>query len=65
MGINDPRKCDKCEGKCYFIYYCGAHVCDNCGNHLFLDRCFCGWSSSGWDGRRELIEYGEQIDDDY
>jgi len=42
--------------------YCGAWVCSECGNHWGLARCYCGWSRSGGDGRRELIEMGERID---
>lgn len=54
---------------CHHVYsfsrYCGANVCDRCDYHAGLARCFCGWSRSGRDGRAELIEMGEQIDDDY
>lgn len=42
---------------------CGANVCE-CGDHKGLARCFCGWSRSGGDGYRELIEMGETIDPD-
>lgn len=42
--------------------YCGAYICNNCGNHKGLARCFCGWSLSGRDGRNELIEMGEVIE---
>ena len=44
--------------------YCGARVCDDCGDHKGLARCYCGWSRSGGDGRRELIEMGERIEED-
>lgn len=48
-----------------FSRYCGARVC-GCGDHKGLARCFCGWSASGGDGRRELIEMGETIEpEDY
>lgn len=47
-----------------FRRYCGADVCIECGAHKGLVRCFCGWAASGGDGRRELIEWGERIDDD-
>lgn len=47
-----------------FNRYCGADVCDDCGAHKGLVRCFCGWSAAGGDGRRELIEMGENVDDD-
>ena len=48
-----------------FNRYCGAQVCDECDDHKGLVRCYCGWSRSGRDGRTELIEMGENIDDDY
>jgi hypothetical protein len=40
---------------------CGAFICIHCGWHKGLVRCFCGWSASGGDGRRELIEMGETL----
>lgn len=57
-------ECDLCGSTAYESRSCGVHVCDNCGNHNGLARCFCGWSLSGGDGYRELIEMGERIDDD-
>lgn len=47
-----------------FSRHCGAYVCLDCDEHKGLERCFCGWSRSGGDGRRELIEMGERIDED-
>ena len=54
--------------------YCGAHVCDLCEAHAHVDqegvvfqtlaRCYCGWAASGEDGRKELLEMGENIDPD-
>jgi hypothetical protein len=44
--------------------YCGARVCIDCEDHQWLERCFCGWSRSGGDGRRELLEMGEVIEED-
>lgn len=46
-----------------FSRYCGARVCD-CGDHQGLERCYCGWSRSGGNGYRELIEMGETIEED-
>ena len=43
---------------------CGAHVCRQCDDHKGLARCFCGWSASGRDGYRELIEMGETIEEE-
>lgn len=41
---------------------CGVPVCDQCGDHLGLVRCFCGWAASGGNGYAELIEMGETIE---
>jgi len=46
--------------------FCGAYVCNECGDHDGLARCFCGWTASGsGNGYRELVEMGEQIEADY
>ena len=66
-------KCDQCGDlmlcSCGGVYvsngHCGALVCEECGNHCGLARCYCGWSADGSDGREELIEMGECIDGDY
>lgn len=44
---------------------CGVKICTKCGEHKGLDRCFCGWSRSGGDGHQQLVNMGEQIEDDY
>lgn len=49
----------------YFSRSCGVDICSACGDHKGLARCFCGWSASGGNGYRELVEMGEQIEDDY
>jgi hypothetical protein len=60
-----PRKCG-CGGEFQFDRGCGVRVCDDCGNHHGLARCYCGWSASGGDGRAELTEMGETIEpEDY
>lgn len=60
-----PKKCP-CGGEYSFSASCGADICVTCGQHKGLARCFCGWAVSGQgNGRRELEEMGEQIDDDY
>ena len=50
-----------CGGEFSLSSYCGCHVCTNCNDHRGLDSCYCGWSRSGGDGRRELRECGESI----
>ena len=67
-GIGIMAEQIKCEcGGTFHFTNCGAKVCDDCGNHFGLARCFCGWTKSGkGDGRRELEEMGEVIDpEDY
>ncbi len=54
-----------CGGKMEWRDYCGANVCNECGFHEGLARCFCGWAASGGNGREELINMGEVIDDEY
>ena len=56
------------QHECHFEFnkYCGAYVCNFCGKHKGLARCYCGWSeTSPGRGRQELIDMGENIDDDY
>lgn len=53
-----------CNHMYSFSRYCGVNVCVLCNDHKDLARCYCGWSASGGDGRRELIEMGENIDED-
>lgn len=52
-------------GIAYLSRTCGVFVCTTCGEHEGLARCFCGWSLSGRSGYQELIEMGEQIEEDY
>ncbi len=60
-----PQDCESCGLKdgAEWSDYCAARVCFRCDHHNTLARCFCGWSTSGDDGRRELIEMGETIGD--
>jgi len=61
-----PCDAEGCTGWAYGRRYCGAYVCERCGKHHKLVRCFCGWSMTRpGKGRTELEEMGEQIDDDY
>ena len=54
-----------CGGAASFQGYCGAWVCGHCAAHAGLARCYCGWSAGGGDGRAELIEAGETIDEEW
>ncbi len=69
MDRDEPRfpnggPCERpgCQGDYFFRSCCGAYVCAECDDHKGLVRCYCGWSRSGEDGRRELEEMGEVID---
>lgn len=44
---------------------CGVDVCWNCSDHKDLARCYCGWAASGGNGRQELLDMGENLDEDY
>ena len=61
------KKQDKCAcgGKFELQRGCGAMVCDRCDNHQGFERCFCGWAADGGNGYQQLLEEGEQIEDDY
>lgn len=66
INENPDDICPKCGGFYFWVNGCGAKVCDLCGDHKGLARCWCGWSLSGGDGRVELEEMGEVIDaEDY
>lgn len=53
-----------CGGEAPFDRGCAAYVCLECGHHDGMCRCWCGWSTSGADGYRELIECGETIEEE-
>lgn len=57
-----PTLCPKCNTATERAVYCGVKVCPYCGHHIGISRCYCGWSASGGDERRELEEMGETID---
>lgn len=59
------KPCPSCGKEARFTRYCGAWVCDDCGAHVGLARCYCGWAASGGNGRRELEDMGENIGEDY
>jgi hypothetical protein len=56
-----------CRHAYTFDRYCGAYVCEHCGDHRGLARCYCGWSkTSPGHGREELEAMGETIEsEDY
>lgn len=63
------RKC-KCGGEALYEKACACFICATCDAHISsagfqLARCYCGWTPHGGDGRAELVELGENIEDDY
>lgn len=42
---------------------CATRVCRDCGKHQGLARCWCGWAADGGNGRQQLIEMGETIEE--
>jgi len=58
----EEKKCPVRGGLMTFSPYCGVLVCESCSQHDGLARCYCGWSETGGDGRRELEEMGERIE---
>jgi len=64
-GVPILKACNRrgCLGSYEWSSYCGAKVCTECDDHEGLARCYCGWSRSGNDGRQELIEMGETIEE--
>jgi hypothetical protein len=43
---------------------CGAYVCYICYDHETLVRCYCGWAKNGGDGVRQLLDMGENVEDE-
>ena len=56
-----------------FNRHCGANVCTelriteegayDCDDHEGFVRCYCGWAADGGDGRDQLRDMGENLDD--
>ena|ERR1019366_9217406 len=64
--FHEPVELCKCGGTYDRSRYCGVKVCDECGNHKGLARCYCGWSlTSPGHGEAELQEMGENTNEDY
>jgi hypothetical protein len=58
------KQCE-CGGEMTLNRQCGVRVCDECGKHDGLARCYCGWSeTSPGHGREELEDMGEVIDEE-
>ena len=64
-GVPIFEACDDASCLGHYEYTdCGAKVCDECGDHQGLARCFCGWARDGGDGYQQLLEMGETIEPD-
>jgi hypothetical protein len=65
VELTEKNQCKICGGFFEWSRYCGAKVCLECGYHRGLERCYCGWSlTRPGEGRQELEEMGEQIDEE-
>lgn len=53
-----------CNHKYEMRRNCGVQVCLECDHHKGLARCYCGWAADGGDGRHQLVEMGERIEED-
>ena len=53
-----------CNHQYEFRPYCGVDVCIECDHHLGMVRCYCGWAESGRNGRDELKEMGEIVEEE-
>lgn len=54
--VTKTEYCPDCESEREFTRSntCGVFICDECGHHLGLARCFCGWN----------LQPGERLEDD-
>ena len=70
--------CEKCysNGSFEVSNDCGVWKCRVCGAHAtyrgaedepgpLLSRCYCGWALDGGNGRHQLSQMGENVEDDY
>ena len=78
-GTNEVHDLPHQHGDWVVSESCGAWICVKgglCGAHFtyqgkdkepgpMLARCYCGWAADGGDGRQQLVEMGENVEDDY
>ena len=70
--------CEKCYSNDSFAVSndCGVWRCQDCGAHAsyqgpdkapgpLLARCYCGWALNGGNGRQQLLDEGENLEEDY
>ena len=50
--MKDDRTVTTCKHDYFPSRYCGVKVCNSCGDHEGLARCYCGWPR------------GEKLEDD-
>jgi hypothetical protein len=70
------EEAEKCTHSWERVDSCGAYVCSHCTQHANVNRetqqviqtfvrCICGWAQDGGNGRQQLIEMGENLEEDY
>jgi hypothetical protein len=67
--MEQVRKC-RCGGEAHYQRGCACFICGRCDAHIStggfqLARCYCGWTPHGGNGRVELEEMGENLEEDY
>jgi hypothetical protein len=65
-AVDVAELCEKenCTGHYNFEKSCGAFVCCECNDHKGMARCYCNWAADGGNGRDQLVEMGETIDEE-
>jgi hypothetical protein len=76
IANNQIEQCPPHEHSWDFVDSCGASVCIECSQHASVNRdtgaivqsfvrCICGWAQDGGNGRQQLVEMGENLEEDY
>ena len=76
IAHNQIEQCPPHEHAWNRIDSCGASVCAYCNQHASVNpdtqeviqtfaRCICGWAQDGGNGRQQLREEGENLEEDY
>jgi len=61
----EEKECPECkDGLMGRSRGCGVYVCYDCGHHEGLSRCYCGWALDGGNGYQQLVELGEQVEEE-
>ena len=76
IANNQIEQCPSQEHAWNRIDSCGAYGCAHCNQHASVNpdtqeviqrfvRCICGWAEDGGNGRQQLLDMGENLDEDY